>query len=476
VADDAGGMRGALRRYETFKYIARLVDQLRALGVADPRLAFLRNHAELVSRVDRGAASSAGPRTVTGRDLAGGASTAAVRHDDLGPVDGVSDRFLADVHAMLSGVLDQHLPAVRARILGEPGGAGSGAVAPLRLPELGPPPPAQAPAPAPGGEGREHGLTSPDVMDRIITQAAESHPTRTLQGYARSLHRQMADELQAMGAAPPTIVARDMGDDSVLGAFYPGRNEIVINSGQAQFDPASAQGQRAVLRLLLHESRHAEQWFHALRHMARSPVADWRAEARALGVHPDIVEAAARSPLPPGRTPEGDTAARMHDELIGPGRHITALGQDTAAKVRLRTAIERHTEDRARAQAELDRIPFSEMARWKEGEARVRELDERLTLVRYDLQMREDIYWNLTHEVDSRRAESLLTQAIEGREMAAAARRLESAVEMLGIVRRMAPQSEAEALRAVEDAFADYRATLTEVGRLLRELRPPKGG
>ncbi len=472
VADDAGGMRGALRRYETFKYVARLVDQLRALGVADPRLAFLRNHAELVSRVDRGATSSDAPRTVTGRDLARGAPTAAVRHDDLGTVAGVSDRFLADVHAMLSGVLDQHLPAVRARVLGEPGGAGAGAAAPLRLPELGPPPAPQAPGPAPGGEGRERGLTSPDAMDRIVTQAAEAHPTGSLQEFARSLHGQMAHELHAIGAAPPTVVARDMGDASLLGAFYPGRNEIVINAGQAQFDPATPQGQRAVLRLLLHESRHAEQWFHALRHMARTHGSGWRAEAQALGVHPSIVEAAARAPLPPGTTPDGETAARIHDELLGTGRHITALGQDTAAKVRLRTAIERHTEDRARAQAELDRIPWNDMARWKEGEARVRELDERLALVRGDLQMREDIYWNLTHEVDARRAESLLVQAIEGREMTAAARRLESAVEMLGVVRRLAPHDEAQALRAVEDAFADYRATLTEVGRSLRELRP----
>jgi hypothetical protein len=363
---------------------------------------------------------------------------------------------------------------VRARVLGEPGGAGAGAAAPLRLPELGPAPPApQAPGPAPGGEGRERGLTSPDVMDRIVTQAAEAHPTGSLQEFARSLHGQMAHELHAIGAAPPTVVARDMGDASLLGAFYPARNEIVINAGQTQFDPATPQGRRAVLRLLLHESRHAEQWFHAVRHMARTHGADWAAEAQRRGAHPSIVDAAARNPLPPGTTPDGEFAARMYDELLGAARHVTALGQDSAAKVRLRTAIERHTEDRARAQAELDRIPWNDMARWTEGEARVRELDERLALVRGDLQMREDVYWNLAHEVDARRAEGLPAPALEGREMRAAAIRLESAVEMLGIVRRLAPASEAQALRAVEDAFADYRATLAEVGRSLRELRPP---
>ena len=76
-AADAGGMYSAMRRYETFKYIKRICDHLQAAGVKDPRIGFLRNHAELVYNVERQAVSSAHGRDISAADLTKTATRAA---------------------------------------------------------------------------------------------------------------------------------------------------------------------------------------------------------------------------------------------------------------------------------------------------------------------------------------------------------------------------------------------------------------
>jgi hypothetical protein len=136
-AHEPGGMQGAMRQYETFKYIQRICDQLTAAGVKDPRIKFLRNQAELVYNVDRAATSSPEERTVGPQDLTSKVEKgkAEVAYQEFGAVQGVSDAFLADIHGMLKGVLDDHLPALRQKSLGPdaPGAAGEPA---FRLPEL----------------------------------------------------------------------------------------------------------------------------------------------------------------------------------------------------------------------------------------------------------------------------------------------------------------------------------------------------
>ena len=68
MAGEAGGMRKAMRRYETFKYIQRITEVFEAAGIKDRRLNFLRNQSELIYNVERQAASG-DPRTIDAGDL-----------------------------------------------------------------------------------------------------------------------------------------------------------------------------------------------------------------------------------------------------------------------------------------------------------------------------------------------------------------------------------------------------------------------
>lgn len=480
AAAEAGGMRAALRRYETFKYIGRIVDQLRATGIKDPRLTFLENHAELVAKVDRAATSSAEARELRRDDLGQRAHEASVRAD-LGIVPGVSEQFLADVHEMLGGVLDQHLPALRANVLGEDGGTGGPPPVPVRLPALGPPM-AATPGPGTGGSGPaagvESGLTSPDALERIVSHS-ESAPDVTagasLQDYAKKVaYAQLSSELTAIGTVPPDIEVRDLGDPNVEGHFDPKRNVIVVNEGAGakgvrQFDASTPEGRRRLLRLLLHESRHAEQWFHALRHMARTKGAGWKDEAKAAGVNEQVILAAGARPLPPGQTPEGDLAARVYDEFLGSGKNITKLGQDTKRMAELREEIGKLETLRDLAASVLQRIPLHKLKlRQTQGDV-VQRLSSKLSLVQADLEMRTEVYRSLEHEVDARKAEDLLERAFGRRELKAAEKRLEEAEAEVRRVRALIDSpDEARALEEAAEALEDYRVALLEVGGRLR--------
>ncbi len=469
LADAAGGMRGALRRYETFKYIQRICDQLLATGMHDPRLTFLRNHAELVYNVERRATASAQARTLSEGDLTGTADHRGVRHEDLGETPGVSDAFLADTHAMLDGLLREQLPQLRQLALGD---AAAGPP-PVTLPPLGPEPaPALArTSPAP------RGLSAPDAMERLA-DAVVHEPAlpegASVREQATAFYTAVAGELTRLGVPAPRLVVRDMGDPGVKARYDPTVNVVFVNEGAREpngrptFDGSPLARQR-LRNVLVHESRHAEQWFQALRYETLSE-RDPAKLAEKTGVRPELIDAALRQPSLRPNTRERDEAALMYHEIFGPGREQTSYGQNTVRWGELREAIEAAHADAQVAQTALGRIRWYEL--WKlVGRGR---LQDRLTRAQEDVvrHMRElddryTVYRNLEHEQDARAAERLATQAIGSRELAAAARRHADAKATLAHLQSTLPEGEHRAeVEALATALQAYSETLERVGAM----------
>ena len=83
-ARESGGMRKALRRYETYKYVQRIAETIRKAGIEEKTANYLYNQAELYANVDRAATSTADPRVISADDLTNKAVTKGteVRHEE----------------------------------------------------------------------------------------------------------------------------------------------------------------------------------------------------------------------------------------------------------------------------------------------------------------------------------------------------------------------------------------------------------
>jgi hypothetical protein len=156
MAGEAGGMRKAMRRYETFKYIQRIAEVFEAAGIKDRRLNFLRNQSELIYNVERQAASSADPRTIDSGDLTKKVNDPNpdkrpdVAITDLGQQAGVSESYLEDIYGMTRSMVEEHLPGLRKSALG--GDTVAAPALPVQLPTLEP-----LPTPTPGGATQPQG-------------------------------------------------------------------------------------------------------------------------------------------------------------------------------------------------------------------------------------------------------------------------------------------------------------------------------
>lgn len=457
-ATAAGGMRGALRRYETFKYVKRICDHLGAAGVQDPRLTFLRNHAELVYNVERRATASATPRDLTRADLTGTAHTRDVRVD-LGETPGVSDAFLADVHRMLDGVLAERLPGLRALALGEAGPP------PVTLPPLGPDVP-------PGGGGVSEvrrGLISPGALERIGGRAQHPPPAGAdLQGQADHFFKGVAFELKRLGVARPKVVVMDLGNPDVAGDFSKETNTLRVNSGCVLPDgkpyyDGSPLGQQRVLTTLIHESRHAEQYSLAARFRRLSQPHPANL-ARELRIHQDILDAAMEAPLLERETREYAEARRYYEEFFGAKRQATAFGQDTQRQAQLQRDIDRLMTQETELRVALGRIEWWEL--WKHTKkastkAELGKVQADLNAYTLELQQRRETYQRLAHEQDARTAEHVGAQVVGDRQLTAASRRHHAMRARLETLGEHTPVDEYQA------AIADVRTTLDAYVELL---------
>jgi hypothetical protein len=123
---EGGGVLGAMRRYEIFKYIQRFCDVAEASGAVEgddlARLRFFRNWSEYVYKVERDATASAadasGPRNLTSK--AGEADVRLTDTDAARP--GVSDKFLLDNYADFATFADRVAGRMRQGAMGDAAG------------------------------------------------------------------------------------------------------------------------------------------------------------------------------------------------------------------------------------------------------------------------------------------------------------------------------------------------------------------
>lgn len=467
-ATEAGGMRAALRKYETFKYIKRICDHLSAAGVRDPRLTFLRNHAELVYNVERQATASATRRQLTADDLTSTAHTRDVRHDDLGATPGVSDAFLADAHRMLDGLLNEQLPGLRKLALGEAGAP------PITLPPLGP---AVPPSGGGGISEVERGLLSPGALERIGGRAKNPPPAGAdLQAQAEHYFKGIAAELTRLGVPPPKIQVADLGTPTLRGLFNRKSNVLFVNSraaldGVPLYD-GTPLGQQRLMTLLMHEGRHAEQYLLAARFRRKEQPHPGNLQ-KELTLHPDIVDAAMRLPMLERETREFAEAKKHYDELFGSGAAKTGIGQDTARRVQLGKDIDTLMTQETDLRVALGRISWWEIWKWAK-KAKMKDdlgrIQADMNAYMVELQQRRETYWQLFHEQDARKAEHLGAQVVGERRLAAAGRRHATVRARLDQLRRELPDGEhkaaADDVATTLDAYAEL---LHAIGKTLGE-------
>ena len=479
-AHEAGSMRAALRKYETFKYVMRICDQLTAAGVKDRRINFLRNQGELVYKADRGAVASDQPRDVTPGGVGGKSN---VVYQDAGEVPGVTDEFLAETHEMLQGLLDEHLGELRQQALGEKPTPGAKPLMPVTLPELGPPEPARidpqssGPGPGPGAApGQrsfwETGLADPDAIVRIADAfAARRLPAgATVEAHAKAALAPIADELAAIGTKPPKLMVQDLGRPISWGYFDASLNVIVVNEtakmddGRLAFDLSDPAGVQRLRSLVLHESRHAEQYYRAMQYIqfanpAATPV---------MGIHPDIVDAAIAHPLARG-APEIESGGRAYDEFFGPRNPLMNYGQDFERQQNLRDWIGQARADGDLARVELQKVRWSRI-RTQKLEQRLLDLQTRVTAMQVELRTREEAYRALEHEQDAYALQARLEQEMPAARLRDADRQVEETLDVLFHIREVMPDAETDALESAGEAMRIYWEALREVARLAQPV------
>jgi hypothetical protein len=483
-AHEAGGMGIALRKYETYKYVQRICDQLTAAGVKDPRIAFLRNQGEMVYKMDRGAMSSEKPRTVSPQDATGKSSFA---YEEYGEVPGVTDQYLRDVHQLLEGVVNDHLPLLRRQALGSETHAAE--PLPVRVPELGPlEPPARAPEPAGGmpqstgtttGTGpagappsQATGLRDPNAVVRVadaLVKAGAPVAGTSLKAHADTILSPIAGELASVGTKPPQLDVVDLGNPLTWGYFDAVRNVIVVNegalaNGKPAFDLADPVGRQRLANLVFHESRHAEQYFHAMRYIAQ---ATGGTGMPTQGIHPDIVAAALAHPVQTG-APEFEVGKRSWEEFFGPDHAKMQFGQDFRRTQALRNGIEQATAARDLAYSELQSVRWWQLGKTPQVQERVAKLQKLLFELKTELDYRNRTYAELFHEQDAWAAGGELDKALPQARLRAAERAMHNAWDGIDVARRWLPAEEAGALDASAAAMRAYWEALEAVGQSMR--------
>jgi hypothetical protein len=467
---EAGGMRAALRRYETFKYIQRICDHLLASGMHDPRITFLRNQAELVYNVERRATASAAERTIGPADLTSTATHRGVAYEDLGATPGVSDAVLADTHRMLDALLQEQLPILRKMAIGSDGAS------PVKLPALGPETPHPDPAGAHAGPV-EHGLASPEGLERIAAHGPALPAGASVKVQADAYFVSIAGELASLGTKPPEVIVVDFNDPTGLGRYDPVRNVLLINDGAMingkRYYDGTPLGRQRLRSVLLHEAVHAEQYFQALRHRALTE-GDAAKLAQETGVHPDVVAAALRQPPLEAQSREGAMAKQFYEEYFGRHKDRMLYGQDTKKWTEVAQGVRLAETEAHVAQVLLARIKWYEI--WKVFEksrlkGRLAKAQSDVTKLQLELDDRLQTYATLLHEQDALRAERLGAQVLGQRELAAAGRRLGDARAELDFLRQSLPAGEhKEAMEALNTALQAYSEALETVGARYREL------
>jgi len=77
---------------------------------------------------------------------------------------------------------------------------------------------------------------------------------------------------------------------------------------------------KALMNTTYHEARHAEQWFTAAQSQAAAPGATGPGVATAMGIPPNVGNAAAAKPLPANSSPPAVLGQAVNQSVYGSGR------------------------------------------------------------------------------------------------------------------------------------------------------------
>ena len=275
-----------------------------------------------------------------------------------------------------------------------------------------------------------------------------------------------------MGTVPPGLDVQDLGMPGRLMFFDVRRNVIVVNegamlNGKPAFDLADPVGRARLVNLMLHESRHAEQYYHAVRFIVQAT--GGMAVPQGGEIHFEIVQAALEHPIEPG-TPEYEIGQKAWDEFFGPEKSRSQYGQNMERRTELNNQVEQLTEARDTAEAELEKTSFFAIGKKLRLESELAELQTDLIQAKSELDNRRDVYRNLFHEQDASATAMTLTKEMPKAELRRAADRLDRADELLRMVRRLSKEAESEtqALEGLNAAMRAYYEALRVVGEGLR--------
>jgi hypothetical protein len=321
-------------------------------------------------------------------------------------------------------------------------------------------------------------LRGAEALIRVADHAArlrEPAAGATLESYGGEVLAPVNMELRRLGAAVPTIEARNLGDPNLYGLMDFSRNVIVLNEGavidggRPFYDLTTPVGRQNVLSLVFHEARHAEQMFHALRHRARvDPDAAQTPVIHGNAIDPAIVEAANRAGPPRRGSAESEMARRAYDEFFGADHPAYQEGQDQNRREQIRDDIQRLQNDRARIVQQTHGL-YSRPAA-KPQRDQFNKLQRDIDALNAELTRLDDVYWRLYVEVDARGAQENLLRELEPARQNALRQRVQDAGDLLEQIRANAPDHENAALANLVAAMRNYQR---EMERLRQSLPKP---
>lgn len=290
----------------------------------------------------------------------------------------------------------------------------------------------------------ETGLLSEQAKKRLAKGAVEAYeklglndPKKVslseaeLTRAVNTIEKVVAAELKASGMPMPKVEVVQMKNTGANGSYDRSNHTIRINSNASKFRGPG--GFQKLLGTIVHETRHAEQVFDALRvrageaptgldpHLIGSSIA---AETR---VAPELAHAAAEKPIR-----ANDTSA---EAMLG--REIWSESFREGPRKDLRDWAQLANSRRGGVEAKLQGIQqTANRAKRRTGDKKYDAVLEGAERVRTELENAYDHYWDLAAEIDARRVQS----HVEG--LFQAKLRLQQDVSVL-----------TDHLRAAEDAF-----------------------
>lgn len=252
-------------------------------------------------------------------------------------------------------------------------------------------------------------------------------------------------ELDRIGVPRPRVVFADHPSPTVRGSYNAATNTLTVHptsrvgtdaAAPLAFDLSTPAGVQRLTSTVMHESRHAEQAYQAMRWASmQNPTADAATLARQYGVHRSVAEAAIRDRFtaPDGSADQALGRSAFEARYDGPGRAardaIVGRKQDIPelrSEVATLRTYARVLAATAGAEESLSNVL-----------ARIRNLNDQIELA-------YQAYRTMAHEVDAfstgnRAGEYLRLRQAARSFLDRAATELRNADEMVAIVRRLAP-------------------------------------